>query len=158
MDRENNIKKISELLEKNIARKIEESVHSFAVAYTKETEMPFLLESIYSDKFTEIFNLLVNKKSKFLINALELEKIDPTKIAYMRPDELNPDKYEKIIQKKETEDFKKKNVATSSAYKCPKCGERKISITQKQTRAADEPATIYMECNVCGYVTIDDGS
>ena len=158
MDRENNIKKITELLEKNIARKIEESVHSFAVAYTKETEMPFLLESIYSDKFTEIFNLLVNKKSKFLINALELGKIDPSKIAYMRPDELNPDKYEKIIQKKETEDFKKKNVATSSAYKCPKCGERKISITQKQTRSADEPATIYMECNVCGYVTIDDGS
>jgi DNA-directed RNA polymerase subunit M/transcription elongation factor TFIIS len=158
MDRENNVKKISELLEKNIARKIEESVHSFAVAYTKETEMPFLLESIYSDKFIEIFNLLVNKKSKFLINALELGKIDPTKIAYMRPDELNPDKYEKIIQKKEIEDFKKKNVATSSAYKCPKCGERKISITQKQTRSADEPATIYMECNVCGYVTIDDGS
>jgi hypothetical protein len=56
MDRENNVKKISELLEKNIARKIEESVHSFAVAYTKETEMPFLLESIYSDKFIEIFN------------------------------------------------------------------------------------------------------
>lgn len=158
MDRENNVKKISELLEKNVARKIEESVHSFAVSYTKETEMPFLLESIYFDKFTEIFNLLVNKKSKFLINALELGKIDPTKIAYMRPDELNPDKYEKIIQKKEIEDFKKKNVATSSAYKCPKCGERKISITQKQTRAADEPATIYMECNVCGYVTIDDGS
>lgn len=158
MDRENNVKKISELLEKGIAHKIEDSVHSFAVEYTKETEMPFLLESIYSDKFTEIFNLLVNKKSKFLINALELGKIDPTKIAYMRPDELNPDKYEKIIQKKETEDYKKKNVATSSAYKCPKCGERKISITQKQTRAADEPATIYMECNVCGYVTIDDGS
>lgn len=158
MDRENNVKKISELLEKNIARKIEESVHSFAVAYTKETEMPFLLDSIYSDKFSEIYNLLINKKSKYLLHALELGKIDPSKIAYMRPDELNPDKYEKIIQKKETEDFKKKNVATSSAYKCPKCGERKISITQKQTRAADEPATIYMECNVCGYVTIDDGS
>jgi DNA-directed RNA polymerase subunit M/transcription elongation factor TFIIS len=158
MDRENNVKKISELLEKNIARKIEESVHSFAVAYTKETEMPFLLDSIYSDKFSEIYNLLINKKSKYLLNALELGKIDPSKIAYMRPDELNPDKYEKIIQKKETEDFKKKNVATSSAYKCPKCGERKISITQKQTRAADEPATIYMECNVCGYVTIDDGT
>ena len=135
MDRENNVKKISELLEKNIARKIEESVHSFAVAYTKETEMPFLLESIYSDKFIEIFNLLVNKKSKFLINALELGKIDPTKISYMRPDELNPDKYEKIIQKKEIEDYKKKNVATSSAYKCPKCGEPEVD--------AMTPRTIY---------------
>ena len=47
---------------------------------------------------------------------------------------------------------------TSSAYKCPKCGERKITITEKQTRAADEPATIYMECNACGYLTINDGT
>jgi DNA-directed RNA polymerase subunit M/transcription elongation factor TFIIS len=42
--------------------------------------------------------------------------------------------------------------------KCPKCGERKITITEKQTRAADEPSTIYMECNACGYITINDGT
>jgi DNA-directed RNA polymerase subunit M/transcription elongation factor TFIIS len=158
MDRENNIKKLSELLKTKIARQIEESIYLFSVAYTEQTEMHFLLDSIYSDKFNEIYNLLVNNKSKFLINALELKKIDPTKIAYMRPDELNPDKYEKIIKKKEIEDFKKKNVPTSSAYKCPKCGERKITITEKQTRAADEPSTIYMECNACGYITINDGT
>lgn len=115
MNRENNIKKLSELLKTKIARQIEESIYLFSVAYTEETEIDFLLESIYSDKFNEIYNLLVNNKSKFLINALELEKIDPTKIAYMRPDELNPDKYEKIIKKKEIEDFKKKKCAY---FKC----------------------------------------
>jgi hypothetical protein len=51
MDRENNIKKLSELLKTKIARQIEESIYLFSVAYTKETEMDFLLESIYSDKF-----------------------------------------------------------------------------------------------------------
>jgi hypothetical protein len=158
MDRENNIKKISELMDIKIGRLIEESVHSFAVLYTKETEMPFLLESIYKDKFLEIINLLLNKKSTYLIRALELEKIDPNKIAFMRPDELNPDKYESILKKKETEDYKKKNQATSSSYKCPKCKERKVSITQKQTRSADEPATLYIECKSCGHVTIDDGT
>ena len=145
MDREKNIEKINKLLKKNIAQKIEESIYLFAIDYTKETEMPFLLDSIYVDKFN------------FLINALELEKIDPSKIANMRPDELNPDKYKKIIQKKELEDYKKKNIITSSAYKCPKCGERKITVTERQTRAADEPTTIYKECNVCGYITIDNG-
>lgn len=156
MDREKNIEKINKLLKKNIAQKIEESIYLFAIDYTKETEMPFLLDSIYVDKFNEIYNLLLNNKSKFLINALELEKIDPSKIANMRPDELNPDKYKKIIQKKELEDYKKKNIITSSAYKCPKCGERKITVTEKQTRAADEPTTIYKECNVCGYITIEN--
>jgi DNA-directed RNA polymerase subunit M/transcription elongation factor TFIIS len=158
MDRENNIKKISKLVKKKIAQQIEESIYLFSVAYTEESEMIFLLDSIYSDKFNEIYNLLLNNKSKFLINALELKKIDPTKIAYMKPDELNPDKYEKIIKKKEIEDFKKKNMPTSSAYKCPKCGEKKITITERQTRAADEPATIYMECNACGYININDGT
>ena len=157
MDREKNIEKINKLLKKNIAQKIEESIYLFEIDYTKETEMPFLLDSIYVDKFNEIYNLLLNNKSKFLINALELEKIDPSKIANMRPDELNPDKYKKIIQKKELEDYKKKNIITSSAYKCPKCGERKITVTERQTRAADEPTTIYKECNVCGYITIDNG-
>lgn len=158
MDRENNIKKISELINIKIGRLIEESVHSFAVLYTEETGMPFLLESIYKDKFLEIINLLANKKSTYLIRALELEKIDPKKIAFMRPDELNPDKYESILKKKETEDYKKKNQPTSSSYKCPKCKERKVSITQKQTRSADEPATLYIECKSCGHVTIDDGT
>ena len=158
MDRENNIKKISEIIDAKIARLLEESVHSFAVSYTKETGMPFLLDSIYNDKFLEIYNLLVNKKSHYLIHALEEGKLDPNKIAFMRPDELNPDKYEAILKKKEIEDDKKKNQPTSSSYKCPKCKERKVSITQKQTRAADEPATLYIECKSCGHVQIDDGT
>lgn len=158
MDRENNIKKMSEVIEAKIARLLEESVHSFAVSYTKETDMPFLLDSIYNDKFLEIYNLLLNKKSHYLIHALEEGKIDPSKIAFMRPDELNPDKYEAILKKKEIEDDKKKNQPTSSSYKCPKCKERKVSITQKQTRAADEPATLYIECKSCGHVQIDDGT
>ena len=157
MERQNNIIKLSKLLKKKIAKQIEKSIFSFAKAYTDNVEMPFLLDSIYADKFTEIYNLLINKKSQFLINALELKKIDPTKIAYMKPDEINPDKYEKIIQKKKIEDLKK-NTPTSNTYTCSKCGERKSVVTQKQTRSADEPATIYIECTVCGNVTIDDGT
>jgi len=157
MERQNNIIKLSKLLKKKIAKQIEKSIFSFAKAYTYDVEMSFLLDSIYADKFIEIYNLLVNKKSKFLINALELKKIDPTKIAYMKPDEINPDKYKKIIQKKELENLKKKNMPTSNIYKCSKCGEKKSRVTQKQTRSADEPATVYIECIVCGNVTIQDG-
>jgi DNA-directed RNA polymerase subunit M/transcription elongation factor TFIIS len=158
MDRTNNIIKLSKLINNKIARLVEESVHSFAIDYTKETNMDFLLDSIYNDKFLEIFNLLINKKSKYLINALEDGSIDPTKIAFMRPDELNPNKYENIMKRKELEDYKKKNQATSSSYKCPKCKEKKVTVTQKQTRSADEPSTLFIECKSCGHVMVDDGS
>ena len=156
MDRQKNIKKFSELLDEKYAKKIEESVYAFSKEYTEDNETPFLLESVYSDKFNEIYNLLINKKSSFLIQAIKSNKIDPLKIAMMRPDELNPDKYEKILKKKELEEFKKNTQATSSVYKCPKCKERKSEITQKQTRSADEPPTLYIECKSCGYTTIHD--
>jgi DNA-directed RNA polymerase subunit M/transcription elongation factor TFIIS len=156
MNRQENIKKMSNLLELNIANKIEQSVYNFTKEYTEQNQIPFLFESVYGDKIIEIYNLLINKKSCFLIEALKKNKIDPFKIAFMRPDELNPDKYNAIIKKKEVEDFKKNNQATSSSYKCPKCKEKKCQITQKQTRAADEPATLYIECKSCGYSTIHD--
>jgi DNA-directed RNA polymerase subunit M/transcription elongation factor TFIIS len=156
MDRQKNINKISELLNEKIGIKIEASVYNFSKEYTEDNETPFLLESVYSDKFNEIYNLLINKKSVFLIEAIKSNKIDPLKIAMMRPDELNPDKYEKIIKRKEIEDYKKSNEATSDVHKCPKCKERKSVVIQKQTRAADEPATLYIECKSCGHTTIHD--
>ena len=156
MNREKNVKKISEILNEKYAKKIEQSIYNFSKEYTEDNETPFLLESVYSDKFNEIYNLLINKKSDYLIKAILSNKIYPLKIAMMRPDELNPDKYENILKKKETEEFKKSTQATSSVYKCPKCKERKSVVIQKQTRSADEPATLYIECKSCGYTTILD--
>ena len=158
MDREKNIKKICEILDKKIAEEIEESIYNFSKEYTEMNDLPYLIDSIYSDKFNEIFNLLINKKSTFLIKALKDGKIDASKIALMRPDELNPEKYDKIIKKKELEENKKKNQATSSIHKCPKCKERNSTVIQKQTRAADEPATIYIECKTCGHTVVHDDS
>jgi len=156
MERQNNIKKLSTIISEKIAKTIETSIYNFAKEYSETNETPFLIDSIYSDKFTEIYNLLINKKSIFLIEALKENKIDPSKIATMRPDELNPNKYEKILKKKELEEFKKSNQATSSNYKCPKCKEKKVTVTQKQTRAADEPATTFIECKSCGHTTVHD--
>jgi len=156
MERQNNIKKLSIIISEKIAKTIETSIYNFAKEYSETNETPFLIDSIYSDKFIEIYNLLINKKSIFLIEALKENKIDPSKIAIMRPDELNPNKYEKILKKKEIEEFKKSNQATSSNYKCPKCKEKKVTVTQKQTRAADEPATTFIECKSCGHTTVHD--
>ena len=158
MDREKNIKKLSEILDNKIAKDIEVSIYKFSKEYTEMNDLPYLIDSIYSDKFNEIFNLLINKKSTFLIKALKEGKIDASKIAFMRPDELNPEKYDTIIKKKELEENKKKSQATSSTHKCPKCKESKSTIVQKQTRSADEPATIYIECKSCGHTVVLDDS
>ena len=87
MDREKNIKSLSAIITEKIAKSIETSIYNFAKEYSEVNETPFLIDSIYLDKFNEIYNLLINKKSIFLIEALKTNKIDPTKIALLKPDE-----------------------------------------------------------------------
>jgi transcription elongation factor S-II len=40
--------------------------------------------------------------------------------------------------------------SVSTQLQCSKCGQRKVSYTQAQTRSADEPMTTFCECLVCG--------
>ena len=44
-----------------------------------------------------------------------------------------------------------KNQGTeTSLFKCNKCGQRKTTYTQLQTRSADEPMTTFVLCLECG--------
>ena len=48
------------------------------------------------------------------------------------------------------EEYKKNNKVGSTAYTCSKCKKKNTLVTQKQTRAGDEPPTIFVECLECG--------
>ena len=133
---------------KNKANEIQLSVENFSITYAEENCTPFLLDDIYDTKIKEIIITLENN-SDLVTNILD-NNIDATKIAQLRPHELNPEKYEKIIKKKENEDYAKNNQATTDLYKCAKCKKRKTVVFEKQTRSGDEPATIYVECKECG--------
>jgi len=143
------IKIITKLITKKNATDIETSIYNFSIEYANNNNTEYLLQQIYETKVEEIICLL--KNTKFLVKAIKNKKIDPLKIAYLRPDELNPSKYEKILKKKEIIEFKKKNKASTNAYKCSKCKKRKCTVTQKQTRSADEPATTFVSCLECGH-------
>lgn len=41
-------------------------------------------------------------------------------------------------------------IVGTNLYKCPKCGARNADAGMKQTRAADEGATVLVECLECG--------
>lgn len=135
----------------NIIEKIEKGIFEFSVNYSEVNNTPFLLENIYKTKFDEILCILTGNNQKYFIQSILNGKIKPYDIAFLKPDELNPDKYEDIKKKKEIEEFKKNNEATTDAYKCSKCGKKKCTVTEKQTRSGDEPATVFVECVECGH-------
>lgn len=137
--------KLKEYMDDKFIDIVEKSILDFSNDYAYINNTPFLLESIYDTKLEEIINSLT-KYSDLIKN-----KEDAQKIAYLKPEELNPDNYEKILKKKEIEEYKKTNIKSSSAFKCSKCKKNKCSVTQKQTRAGDEPATTFVTCLECGH-------
>lgn len=144
-----NINYFTKFMSKTNSKKFVLSIEKFSVDYSTENETPFLLDSIYEtkiDNFKEIFS-----KNNYLQEQLKKKKIKAEDIIYMPPEELNPELYEDIVKKKKLEELRKNNQATTDAFTCKKCKCKKSIITEKQTRAGDEPATIYVTCTECGF-------
>ena len=143
------IKEISKIFDKKKAKIIEKSIYDFSEDFATENETPFLLAQIYNTKKDEILKQL--NESKILVQRIKDNEIDATTIAFLKVEELHPEKYEKILKKRSIVEAKKKNKATTSAFKCSKCKNSKTEVVEKQTRAADEPATLFITCMVCGH-------
>ena len=148
--REETLQLLSEIInDKNITKKIEEGINCFVNEYLEINNTPiFLFEQIYKNKANEIINILSlsDNITKLIIN----KKILPEKIAFMKDEELFPEKYEDIFKKKEIQNLNNENKG-SSAFECKKCHERSAEISQKQTRSGDEPPTTFITCLKCGY-------
>ena len=144
------IDKLLKFFNKKISDIIEKSIYNFSNEYADINDTLYLLEPIYENKSNEIISEITN--SNYLVDLINNEKIDLIKIAYMKPEELNPEKYEEIIKKREMEEYKKNNKIGSTVFTCPKCKKANCQITQKQTRSGDEPPTIYIICNECNHV------
>lgn len=148
------IKTLLKVLDRKLADQIEKSIYNFTNSYIDSDTPSFLLPSIYETKSNDIINEIINKNSDYLLKAIKSNPptIDISKIAFLKPEELNPDKYENIIKKKEMEEYKKNNKVGSSAFTCTKCKKSKCSVSTKQTRAGDEAPTVFVECLECGHV------
>lgn len=102
-----------------------------------------------------LYQNLKNKANPQLRERVLKGEITAAKLVVMTHDELKS-----AERKKEDELMMKENMRTamtaqeekaiSTQLKCFKCGERKVSYTQAQTRSADEPMTTFCECTVCG--------
>lgn len=145
----NNIKKKINSL---IAKDIENSIYIFSEKYADDNGTPFLIDNIYDTKAEEVLCILNNNNLKYIIKGINENKIDPKKFAFLKPAELNPEKFSDIIKKKQKEEMRMSDIGVSSAFECEKCKKNKCSIVEKQIRSGDEPATAFITCLECGHV------
>jgi transcription elongation factor S-II len=148
-ERKKQIKELSKSVKSVLAKKIEQAVYEFSREYSISNETPFLFEQIYITKINQLIEQL--KKSKKLVKNVLEKKIKPERLPYLTVEELHPEKYKKIIKKKEIEDMKKNNRPSTNAFKCPRCGKKKAYVEEKQVRRADESSTLFLDCLECGY-------
>ena len=147
----NVIKTLEKIIDNKLAVDIEYSIYTYSIEYSEINETPYLLLSIYESTCDNIINLLKNKETPYLLNAIKQGKIDAKKIAFMKPEELNPEKYESIIKKREIEEHKKNSKTGTDAYKCSKCKKSNSTVSVKQTRSGDEAPTTFITCLECGH-------
>lgn len=168
----NDIKnKLTKILGDNLGKDAEDSIYNFSIQYAETQGTPFLLNDIYDSKACEIIDLLSNKDNDYLVKTIKenekeynklseddikkendvKKRVRAIRIAFLKPEELNPEKYENIIKKREMEEYKKNNSSGSSVFTCVKCKKSKCKVTQRQTRAGDEPPTTFVSCLECGH-------
>ncbi|GAB7341718.1 hypothetical protein MBLNU457_g0057t1 [Dothideomycetes sp. NU457] len=129
-----------------VARSVELAAYNL---YQPETS------SEYKTKLRSFFQNLKNKSNPGLRANVLSGTIAPERFVAMTHDEMKSDKMKELDEKLQKENFDKAMVAQeeksiSSSLQCGKCGQKKVSYSQAQTRSADEPMTTFCQCTVCG--------
>lgn len=140
---------------KKLSKKMEESLYNFSKEYVEKNNIDItLIENVYNDKKYDILENMIKeshlKNIDFLERILEGD-INPECVAFLEPHEIDPVAWTPIINRIKLRDDKSKNIATTDMFKCGKCGERRCTVAQMQTRSADEPMTVFVTCQECGH-------
>jgi len=155
--RENIREKLCPILNNDLemSTKLEKGVYNYSIKEAnsrkiiKKWENPYFAQ-LYVDRLRTVY---MNLKNKELLTSVLSEEITPQSVAFMTHQEMDPDHWKVMIDKKMKRDaslFKNEMRATTDMFICKKCHSRNCSHLELQTRSADEPATIFVTCLDCG--------
>lgn len=143
------------LMDIELSLEIELGVFEFSLVYILNNNITDnILCSIYIDKCNDILinidgNKIINNNTLF--TDIKNKTINSKHLAFLTPETIHPVFMEIYIKKRMIREQRKMCVESSDAYKCKKCGEKKVRVNLVQTRSADEPSTLFVTCLVCYY-------
>ena len=111
--------------------------------------------AVYRQKLRSLFTSLKRKDNDTLRRRVLTGVIPPADFVKMSDEDLASDAQRQRDKELEKENIKNAQMpiaekSVSDSLKCGKCGQKKVSYSQAQTRSADEPMTTFCECTVCG--------
>ncbi|KAI9731482.1 MAG: RNA polymerase II elongation factor [Cirrosporium novae-zelandiae] len=130
-------------------------IMSHALSVEKEAHAKHGTGPDYKSKMRSLYQNLKNKSNPKLRIRILSGEVSAARFITMSHDELKSDQHRAEDEKIKRENLDKAMVAKaeksiSTSLSCGKCGQKKVSYSQAQTRSADEPMTTFCECTICG--------
>ncbi|RWQ99078.1 transcription elongation factor S-II [Paecilomyces variotii] len=132
------------VLQKAVA--VEAATYTYLGPETKEQ---------YRTKIRSLYQNLKNKSNPTLRVRVLTNEVTPDEFVRLSHDELKSAEQREQERRIQKENMDKAMVAQaersiSTSLQCGKCGQRKVTYTEAQTRSADEPMTLFCTCMNCG--------
>ena len=140
----------------HIGENIEKGIFNYTI---KEAGSRQIIKKWYNPLFCEIYaarlkTVLINLKQNIILrNQLKTGEITPITFAMMTHQEMNPEQWKPMIERKIKRDrlkFTNTVEASTDMYTCGRCKSKKCTYYEMQTRSADEPTTVFVTCLNCG--------
>ncbi len=154
--RENIRKKIAQILsDGTMSANLEKGIYNYAI---KEANTRKIIKKWENPAFSQLYldrlrTIYINLKNDELLSQIRQNEITPQSVAFMTHQELNPNHWRVLIERKIKRDASKytSNIeASTDMFTCKKCKSKRCTYYELQTRSADEPATIFVTCLDCG--------
>jgi transcription elongation factor S-II len=152
----NNIRsKINEILknEKNSSN-LEKGVFNYSL---KEADQRKIVKKWDNKHFIQVYvdrlRSIITNLNEEILEQINDGTIKPHIVAFMTHQEMCPKKWSALIDAKSKRDKNKFEVNMSAAtdtFTCRKCKGNQCTYYQMQTRSADEPMTVFVQCIPCG--------
>lgn len=157
--RDNSIEKINKYINNSSKSKIiEEGIYLYCESECNNNNIdyniePELYKSLYEYQVNNIISN-INPDSKIknvsLLPKINNNEINLNEIGGLNPNELFPDHWKELIERKNKIELCKNFVATTDLFTCRKCKHNICVYNEQQTRSADEPSTLFITCTNCG--------
>lgn len=145
----------------SLCKEIEQGVYNYSISMASTEDIiprwdNKIFKSMYGNK---IRSLYTNLNADSYVRNINFVKrfndgtIEPYEIAFMKPYDIFPEKWEKIREKEYHHNkllYLTKEEAMTDEYKCRRCKKRETTYFELQIRSADEPATLFITCVNCG--------